>query len=82
MINRDYRHIAIAIDRKFIRPNEVSVENVDDDDNAYDQMATHSMKTEIKIYARLQGLIRTLSPESIDIFRDISAWANRPNTPF
>jgi len=77
MTNRDYRHIAIAIDRKFIRPNERRVEEDDDDDddeddNPYDQMATHGTKTANKVYARLQGLIRTLSPESIDIFRDIS----------
>jgi hypothetical protein len=76
MTNRDYRHIAIAIDRKFIRPNEISVEedddDDDDDDDPYDQMATHSTRTANKVYARLQGLTRTLSPESIDIFRDIS----------
>jgi hypothetical protein len=76
MTNRDYRHIAIAIDRKFIRPNEFRLEEDDDDDddedNPYDQMATHSTRTANKVYARLQGLTRSLTPESIDIFRDIS----------
>jgi DEAD/DEAH box helicase len=77
MTNRDYRHIAIAIDRKFIRPNEFRLEEEDDDDdddedNPYDQMATHSTRTANKVYARVQGLTRSLTPESIDIFRDIS----------
>lgn len=75
MTNRDYRHIVIAIDRKFIRPNEIRAEEddeEDDDDDPSDQMATHSTRTANNIYARPQGLIRSLSPESIDIFRDIS----------
>ena len=75
MINRDYRYIVIVIDRKFIRLNEINVkennDDDDDDDDFYDQMITHSMRMANKIYIRLQDLIRILSPESIDIFRDI-----------
>ena len=75
MINKDYRYIIIAIDRKFIRSNEINVkknnDDNDDDDDSYDQMTIHNMKMINKIYTRLEDLIRILSSESIDIFRDI-----------
>ena len=47
----------------------------DDDDNNdddfYDQMIIYNMRMINKIYIRLQDLIKILSSESIDIFRDI-----------
>ena len=54
MINKDYRYIIIAINRKFIHLNEISVKKNDDDDNdnddSYDQMIIHSMRMINKIY--------------------------------
>ena len=75
MINRNYRYIIIVIDRKFIHSNEINIkkndDNDDDDDDFYNQIIIHSMRMTNKIYTRFQDLIRTLSSESIDIFRDI-----------
>ena len=71
-----YRHIAIAIDRKFIRqrdPGEDSDGGDDESDgeNPFDAGAGHSMKVAIASYARIRNLTRGLTPESIDIFRAI-----------
>ena len=75
MINRDYRYIIIAIDRKFIHLNKINVKENDDNDNDnndfYNQIIIYNMRIINKIYIQLQNLIRTFSPESIDIFRDI-----------
>ena len=77
----DYRHISVAIDRKFIRKNEIDIDDDDDDedeDDANDLMAAHRSKTAINRYGRQSGLLRKLSAESIDIFRSIAdkwhAW--------
>jgi len=70
-----YRHISIAIDRKFMRGVDLELE--DDEDQPSDLMATHSTRTANARYARLKGLIDGLSSESIDVFREISdAWQN------
>lgn len=65
-----YRHISIAIDRKFMRGVDLELE--DDEDDPNDLMATHTTHTANARYARLKGLIDGLSTESIDIFREIS----------
>ena len=54
MINKDYRYIIIAINRKFIHLNEINMkENDDDDDNNddfYNQMIIYNMRMINKIY--------------------------------
>ena len=75
MINKEYRYIIIAIDRKFIYSNEINMKkdnnDEDDDNNLYNQIIIYSMRMINKIYTRFQDLIRTFSSESIDIFHDI-----------
>ncbi len=72
MTTQEYRHVAIAIDRKFIRGRDAEADEEEEDEEAHDLMAAHSTKLAIARYARLGGLTRTLTPESIDIFRGIS----------
>src|SRR5205814_4117519 len=73
MTTQEYRHIAIAIDRKFIRgPYAEEDEEEEEEDEVNDEMAAHSTKVAIAHYARLGGLSRNLTPESLDIFRSIS----------
>src|SRR5947207_854945 len=73
MTIQDYRHIVIAIDRKFIRRQHAEVDEEDEEeDDVHDEMAAHSTKVAIAHYARLGGLSRNLTPESLDIFRSIS----------
>jgi hypothetical protein len=81
---RDYRHISIAMDRKFIRGYDLELgdDEEDDDeeylDNAHDLMSAHPSVVATNRYGRLAGLLRRLTPESIDVFRAISdkwqAW--------
>ena len=71
-----YRHIAIAIDRKFIRPRDPGDDSADEEDesdgeNPFDAGAGHSMRVAINSYARVRNLTSGLTPESIDIFRAI-----------
>jgi len=73
MTTQEYRHIAIAIDRKFIRgPYAEEDEEEEEEDDVNDEMAAHSTKVAIAHYARLGGLSRNLTPESLDVFRSIS----------
>src|SRR5216110_2190631 len=73
MTTQDYRHIAIAIDRKFIRGKYAEVdEEEEEEDDVHDEMAAHSTKVAIAHYARMGGLSRNLTPESLDVFRSIS----------
>src|ERR1700727_2541888 len=72
MTTQEYRHIAIAIDRKFIRGWNAEADDDDEDDDAHDLMSAHSTKIAIQRYARLGGLTRSLSPEPISVFRGIS----------
>src|SRR5436190_35647 len=73
MTTQDYRHIAIAIDRKFIRGKHAEVdEEEEEEDDVHDEMAAHSTKVAIAHYARMGGLSRNLTPESLDVFRSIS----------
>jgi superfamily II DNA helicase RecQ len=72
MTTQEYRHIAIAIDRKFIRGWNAEADDDDEDDDAHDLMSAHSTKIAVQRYARLGGLTRSLSPESISVFRSIS----------
>ena len=59
MTTQEYRHIAIAIDRKFIRGLQAEVDDdEDDEDDLNDEMAAHSTKVAIAHYARLGGLSR------------------------
>jgi len=77
---QDYRHISKAIDRKFIR---VPGSNVEEDDEGLDEdeeqsnavhdlMQAHSVSIATKHYARMTDLLKNMSPESIDIFREVS----------
>ena len=77
MTTQEYRHIAIAIDRKFIRKDMVEFEDDDvneeeDEDDVHDLMAVHSTKLASQRYARMGGLTRSLTAESISVFRTIS----------
>jgi superfamily II DNA helicase RecQ len=76
MTVQEYRHIATAIDRKFIRRQDAEPDDDDDeedgDDNVHDLMAAHSSKLANARYARMGGLTRSLTSESISIFRTIS----------
>jgi superfamily II DNA helicase RecQ len=76
MTVQEYRHIATAIDRKFIRRQDAEPDEDDDeedgDDNVHDLMAAHSSKLANARYARMGGLTRSLTSESISIFRTIS----------
>jgi hypothetical protein len=66
-----WRQISIAIDRKFMRGIDLDLED-DEEDITNDLMAAHSTRTAIANYGRLTGLISGMSPESIDVFREIS----------
>jgi hypothetical protein len=79
MTFQDYRHISTGIDREFIRGKDANLDEDDDnDDDIHDLMAAHSSKLANARYARLGGLTRSLTSESIDLFRTISdkwqAW--------
>ena len=65
-----YRQISVAIDRKFMRGVDLELDS--DEDEAHDLMAAHSTAMTLNRYGRLDGLIKELTPESIDIFRGIS----------
>jgi len=48
MTTQEYRHIAIAIDRKFIRGKYADLDDdEEDDDDIHDEMAAHSTKVAI-----------------------------------
>ena len=75
MTVQEYRHIATAIDRKFIRRQDAEPDDDDEedgDDHVHDLMAAHSSKLANARYARMGGLTRSLTSESISIFRTIS----------
>jgi superfamily II DNA helicase RecQ len=75
MTVQEYRHIATAIDRKFIRGKDAEPDDDDEedgDDDVHDLMAAHSSKLANARYARMGGLTRSLTSESISIFRTIS----------
>ena len=70
---QNYGHIAIAIDRKFIRRQHAEAdEEEEEEDDVHDEIAAHSTKVAIAHYARIGGLSRNLTPESLDVFRSIS----------
>src|SRR5579864_4207193 len=78
---QDYRHIAKAIDRKFIRSGSALFDEEEDDDDdltdglfseIHDIMQGHNRPIAEKVYARLSGITRSLTPESIDLFREVS----------
>jgi len=76
----EYRHIAKAIDRKFIRGEDADLDDNDDlDDDSeddlsavHDLMQAHSRRTGDQKYAQMSGITRQLSSESIDLFRNVS----------
>jgi hypothetical protein len=85
MTSQEYRHIAIAIDRKFIRGIVAEEEDINDDDDdemedAHDLMSAHSRRIAEARYARVGGLTKNLTSESIELFRNISdkwqCWFN------
>ena len=69
----EYRHIAIAIDREFIRGASAEADEDDEeDDDIHDLMAAHNSKTAIARYARREELLKGLTPDSINAFRPVS----------
>src|SRR5215472_11388258 len=68
----DYRHISVAIDRKFIRGIDLELLDDDDEDDPHDLMASHGTRIAVNRYGRQAGLLKKLTPESIDIFRTIA----------
>ena len=73
LTTQEYRHVSIAIDRKFIRGHDAEPDAEDEDeDDVHDLMAAHSTKLATARYARMGGLTRSLTPESISVFRTIS----------
>jgi len=73
LTTQEYRHVSIAIDRKFIRGHDAEPDAEDEEeDDVHDLMAAHSTKLATARYARMGGLTRSLTPESISVFRQIS----------
>ena len=75
MTVQEYRHVAIAIDREFIRGSSVEADEGDEDeedDDVHDLMAAHSTKLANARYARMGGLSKGLTPESINMYRTVS----------
>jgi hypothetical protein len=70
LTTRKWRQISTVINKKFMRGDDLDLDN-EDDDVADDLMAGHSTQTAIAKYGRLKGLVWELSAESIDIFREI-----------
>jgi DEAD/DEAH box helicase len=74
----DYRHVAKAIDREFIRGQDAILDDYDGDEddedpsNVHDLMQTHSSHTAEVKYGRLTDLTRNISAESINLFREVS----------
>ena len=75
MTVQEYRHVAIAIDREFIRGSSAEPDEEDEedgDDDIHDLMAAHSTKLANARYARMGGLSKGLTPESINLYRTVS----------
>jgi superfamily II DNA helicase RecQ len=73
MTMAEYRHIAIAIDREFIRGSLAEADEEDEEeDDVHDLMSAHTSKTAIARYARREELVKGLTPESINAFRPVS----------
>ena len=74
MTVQEYRHIAVAIDREFIRGITAEYDDIEDDedDDVHDLMAAHSTKLANARYARMSGLSKGLTPNSINIYRTVS----------
>jgi len=75
MTVQEYRHVAIAIDREFIRGSSAEADEEDEedgDDDIHDLMATHSTKLANARYARMGGLSKGLTPGSINLYRSVS----------
>ena len=68
----DYRHISVAMNRKFIRGIDLELTDDDDEDDPHDLMASHRTRIAVNRYGRQAGLLKKLTPESIDIFRTIA----------
>ena len=69
----EYRHIAIAIDREYIRgPSAEADEEEEDEDDVHDLMAAHTSKTAKARYARREELTKGLTPESLNAFHPVS----------
>ena len=75
---QDYRHVAKAIDREFIRGRDAVFDDYDEDDEdedpsmVHDLMQTHSPHVAQVKYGRLTDLTRNISPESMNLFREVS----------
>jgi superfamily II DNA helicase RecQ len=75
MTIQEYRHIAIAIDREFIRGSSAEADEDEEgegEDDIHDLMAAHSSKLANARYARMGGLSKGLTPESINLYRSVS----------
>ena len=76
---RDYRHVAKAIDREFIRGLNATFDDDDDDDDEdedpseiHDLMQGHFNHIAETKYGRLTDVTRNISLESMNLFRDMS----------
>lgn len=74
----DYRHVAKAIDREFIRGADAVFDDYDGDDEEedpselHDVMQGHSAHMGKRGYGKLTDLTRNITPESMNLFRDVS----------
>lgn len=81
--NRDFRQIIVAIDRRHVRPGQTHDDEDDDDDDEgefnhpHDQMTAHSTHVASNWYGQLSDATHSFTPESLDMFRDISCRWHR-----
>src|SRR2546423_7699613 len=74
MTVQKYRHVAIAINWKFIHESSAEADEGDEDekdDDVHNLMAVHSTKLANACYARMGGLFKGLTPESINMYRTV-----------
>ena len=66
----DYRHIAVAIDRRHVRELTDGIDPNKDD--GHDLQASHSTTTADKIYGLRKDVLKSLSNRSITIFENVT----------
>jgi hypothetical protein len=72
---RPYRHMAIAIDRKYLRSSWEDVVHAETITNAHDAQANHSSRIANRVYGRQEGLFAGVTGNLMDLLAPISmAW--------
>jgi hypothetical protein len=66
----DYRHIAVAIDRRHVR--ELNEGMDPDEEDAHDLQASHSTAMADKMYGIRGDVLKSLSDRSMTIFRKVT----------